>query len=82
MKKITLLGVALATIVSVATVSCQKDKITITEFTATMENCNDENGKVMLDGNVLRWTDGDQIAVWGTDYQHGDVCHHVYFHRG
>ena len=67
MKKITLLGVALATIVSVATVSCQKDKITITEFTATMENCNDENGKVMLDGNVLRWTDGDQIAVWGTD---------------
>jgi len=57
----------LATIVSVATVSCQKDKITITEFTATMENCNDENGKVMLDGNVLRWTDGDQIAVWGTD---------------
>ena len=67
MKKITLLGVALATIVSVATVSCQKDKITITEFTATMENCNDENGKVMQDGNVLRWTDGDQIAVWGTD---------------
>lgn len=65
MKKITLLGVALATIVSVATVSCQKDKITITEFTATMENCNDENGKVMLDGNVLRWTNGDQIAVWG-----------------
>ncbi|MBR3411876.1 MAG: hypothetical protein IKG81_04220 [Bacteroidales bacterium] len=67
MKKITLLGVALATVVSVATVSCQKDKITITEFTATMENCNDESGKVMLDGNVLRWTDGDQIAVWGTD---------------
>lgn len=67
MKKITLLGEALATIVSVATVSCQKDKITITEFTATMENCNDENGKVMLDGNVLRWTNGDQIAVWGTD---------------
>ena len=67
MKKNTLLGVALATIVSVATLSCQKDKITITEFTATMENCNDENGKVMLDGNVLRWTDGDQIAVWGTD---------------
>lgn len=67
MKKSTLLGVVLATIVSVATVSCQKDKITITEFTATMENCNDENGKVMQDGNVLRWTDGDQIAVWGTD---------------
>ena len=58
---------ALATVVSVATVSCQKDKITITEFTATMENCNDESGKVMLDGNVLRWTNGDQIAVWGTD---------------
>lgn len=67
MKKITVLGVALATVASVALVSCQKDGARITEFTATVEHCTDANGKVMMDGNVLRWTDGDQIAVWGSD---------------
>lgn len=67
MKKITVLGVAFATVASVALVSCQKDRAKITEFTATVEHCTDANGKVMMDGNVLRWTDGDQIAVWGSD---------------
>lgn len=67
MKKITVLGVALATVASVALVSCQKDGARITEFTATVEHCTDANGKVLMDGNVLRWTDGDQIAVWGSD---------------
>jgi hypothetical protein len=67
MKKLTLHGVALATMTVFALVSCQKEKVTISEFTATVEHCTDDNGKVMLDGNVLRWTDGDQIAVWGSD---------------
>lgn len=67
MKKITVLGVALATVASVALVSCQKDGARITEFTATVEHCTDASGKVLMDGNVLRWTDGDQIAVWGSD---------------
>lgn len=67
MKKITVLGVALATMASVALVSCQKDGARITEFTATVEHCTDASGKVLMDGNVLRWTDGDQIAVWGSD---------------
>lgn len=67
MKKLTLHGVALATMTVFALVSCQKEKATMSEFTATVEHCTDDNGKVMLDGNVLRWTDGDQIAVWGSD---------------
>ena len=67
MKKINVLGVALATVASVALVSCQKDGARITEFTATVEHCTDASGKVLMDGNVLRWTDGDQIAVWGSD---------------
>ena len=81
MKKLTLHGVALATMTVFALVSCQKEKATMSEFTATVEHCTDDNGKVMLDGNVLRWTDGDQIAVWGSDgmgtYTTSNVGEHV-----
>ena len=67
MKKTTFLGVAFATLISVVAVSCQKERVSITEFTATIETCTDGSSKVMLDGNVLRWTDGDQIAVTGSE---------------
>lgn len=47
MKKISVLGVALATV----------------------EHCTDTSGKVLMDRNVLRLTDGDQIAVWGSEFK-------------
>ena len=32
---------------------------------ATVEHCTDTSGKVLMDGNVLRWTDGDQLVGFG-----------------
>ncbi len=74
MKKISVLGVALATVASVTLVSCQKDGARITEFTATVEHCTDTSGKVLMDGNVLCWTDGDQLAIWGSEFKE---IHHL-----
>ena len=44
--------------------SCKKEEH-INQFSATLETCTDGHEKTILNNNVLNWTDGDEIAVYG-----------------
>lgn len=44
-------------------VSCQKDNLTGSTFTATIEQCNDSKTKTALDGSILNWEAGDQVVI-------------------
>ena len=43
--------------------SCQKDNLTGSTFTATIEQCNDSKTKTALDGSILKWEAGDQVFI-------------------
>lgn len=51
---------------TIATTSCQKDSATATTFTATMEQCQEQDGKTAMVGSTMQWVSGDQIKVFGT----------------
>lgn len=44
-------------------VSCQKDNLTGSTFTATIEQCNDSKTKTALNGSILNWEVGDQVFI-------------------
>jgi hypothetical protein len=43
--------------------SCQKDNLTGSTFTATIEQCNDSKTKTALNGSILNWVAGDQVVI-------------------
>lgn len=43
--------------------SCQKDNLTGSTFTATIEQCNDSKTKTALSGSILNWVAGDQVII-------------------
>lgn len=43
--------------------SCQKDNLTGSTFTATIEQCNDSKTKTALSGSILNWEAGDQVVI-------------------
>lgn len=51
--------------------SCQKDKLTGSSFTATIEKCTDYNTKTVLSGQNLHWEAGDQIIIFNDYLQTG-----------
>ena len=67
MKKTIVSFIALTALVAMTTFSsCNKEELSNTEFTATMESCSDQQGKTILDGIVLNWESGDQVVIYGT----------------
>lgn len=46
--------------------SCQKDKVVATSFTATLEECQDDDGKTAFTNGTMQWVSGDQIKVFGS----------------
>lgn len=45
--------------------SCQKETVVTTTFEATMEECEDDDGKVAFTNGTMQWVTGDQIKVFG-----------------
>lgn len=67
MKKTFLLLSACA-IVALGATSCQKDKDQPNgdfEFNASMENCNDADGKTTLNGTNILWSGNDTVMLYG-----------------
>ena len=51
--------------------SCSKENAVVKEFTATMEQCTEQDGKTTLYDNTLYWQQGDQIKVYGNGGGYG-----------
>lgn len=50
----------------ISVTSCKKDQVgNGTQFNATAEGCTSQDGKIYLDGNEIKWVEGDLIAVYG-----------------
>lgn len=66
MKRNILTYSAILAFLAIATTSCQKDSATATTFTATMEQCQEQDDKTAMVGSTMQWVSGDQIKVFGT----------------
>ena len=66
MRKQTTTFFTMAALLTFAITSCQKDSATSTTFTATVEDCQEQDGKTSLEGSSMLWDNGDQIKVFGT----------------
>ena len=66
MKRFILTYSALLALLAFSTSSCQKDSTTTTSFTATMEQCQEQDGKTVFSNDTMQWVSGDQIKVVGT----------------
>ncbi|MBR3412914.1 MAG: hypothetical protein IKG81_09535 [Bacteroidales bacterium] len=66
MKRTLLVSLSLLVLLAFTTTSCQKDSATTTSFTATMEQCQEQDGKTALTNGTMQWVSGDQIKVFGT----------------
>ncbi len=66
MKKAVLTLLTISSLLALGLTSCQKDAVGTTTFTATLEDCQDEDGKTVLTGTSMQWTTGDRIKVFGT----------------
>ena len=51
--------------------SCSKDNAIVKEFTATIEQCSEQDGKTILYHNFLYWQQNDQIKVYGSSGDYG-----------
>lgn len=51
--------------------SCNKDEATLKEFTATIEDCQEQGSKTALRNGFLYWQQGDQIKVYGSGGAYG-----------
>ena len=51
--------------------SCSKENAIVKEFTATMEQCTEQDSKTTLYNNTLYWQQGDQIKVYGSSGDNG-----------
>ena len=65
MKKLFLVVSTLFAISGLVFTSCQKDKVGSTSFSATLEECQDDDGKTAFYNGTLRWVSGDRIKVFG-----------------
>ena len=68
MRKIYIL---LSIVALLSITSCQKDKLTGSSFTATIEKCTDIYTKTVLSGTSLHWEAGDQIIIFNDFLQTG-----------
>lgn len=66
MKKAVLILLTISSLLALGLTSCQKDAVGTTTFTATLEDCQEEDGKTVLTGTSIQWTTGDRIKVFGT----------------
>ena len=66
MKRNILTYSAILAFLAIAATSCQKDSATATSFTATMEQCQEQDGKTVFSNGIMQWVSGDQIKVVGT----------------
>lgn len=66
MKKSLLAISALLVLSALSITSCQKDKVGPVSFEATMEYCEDDDGKTAFTNGTMQWVSGDQIKVFGT----------------
>ena len=66
MKKSVLVLSALSALFAISFTSCQKDKVVATSFTATLEECQDDDGKTAFTNGTMQWVSGDQIKVFGS----------------
>lgn len=66
MRKQTTTFLTMAALLTFAITSCQKDSATATTFTATVEDCQEQDDKTSLAGSSMLWDNGDQIRVFGT----------------
>lgn len=66
MKKTVLTLLTISSLLALGLASCQKDAVVTTTFTATLEDCQEEDGKTVLTGTSMQWTTGDKIKVFGT----------------
>ncbi|MCQ2274545.1 MAG: hypothetical protein MJZ86_07120 [Bacteroidales bacterium] len=47
--------------------SCQKDEKVITHFTASLEQSDGQEGKIHLDGHILKWNGGEKVLVFSSN---------------
>lgn len=65
MKKTLLFFLSLTSLLAFTMSSCQKETVVTTTFEATMEECEDDDGKVAFTNGTMQWVTGDQIKVFG-----------------
>ncbi len=65
MKKTLLIFLSLTSLLAFTMSSCQKETVVTTTFEATMEECEDDDGKVAFTNGTMQWVTGDQIKVFG-----------------
>ncbi len=66
MRKTLTTLLTLISLLALNLISCQKDTAVTTSFTATLENCTDDEGKTAFTNDNMQWVSGDRIKVFGT----------------